>query len=487
MALLLGIDQGTSGTRSVVYDDALTPLADAYRACPPTVPHPGHVEHDAERLLEHVRQTAREALAKVGATRADAVGLANQGETAVAWDHGSGRPLAPAIVWQDRRTEPLLDALRRGGAAAGVERDSRLPLDPYFTSSKLQWLLAQPGVRAARERGTLRLGTSDAFRRARMTGEHATDPATASRTQLLDLHAVSWHPGLCDAFGVPVELLPAITPTCGPHGETDAGPLWAAVTDQQAALAGNGCFAPGEAKCTYGTGCFLLTNTGAACGDSSGGLLPTIAWQLDGVTTYATDGGVLSAASCLDWLVEIGVLSSARQADAVAGTVADAGGVCFLPALAGLGAPWWRSGSRGVFAGLSGATRPGHLVRAVLDALAFRVCDIVEAGRRSGVALDHLRADGGLTASAVLMQRQADVLGVPVHRAPDPELTALGAAALAGLGAGIIASTDAVVSRLAAPEVFTPRWTQDHRAASYAEWLAFLERSAALTGTPSAG
>ena len=478
MTFLLGIDQGTSGTRTVVYDETLVPLADAYVACAPATPHAGHVEHDPAALLAAVERTAREALAKVGATRADAVGLANQGETTVAWDARSGVALAPALVWQDRRTEPVLQALRASGAAELVERRSGLPLDPYFSSSKMRWLLHEPTVTAARAAGRLRLATSDAYLRERLTGRYATDPATASRTQLLDMITVRWDPELCAAFGVPASVLPPVEATCGALGDTAFGPLTAAVTDQQAALAGHGCFAEGEAKCTYGTGCFLLTNAGTAMPPGGSGLLPTIAWQLGGKTTYATDGGVLSASSALAWLATLGVLGAAQDADAIAATVPDCDGVRFLPALGGLGAPWWRSGSRAVFAGMTAATRPGQLVRAVLEAIAFRVRDIVEAD--PGAPLAALRVDGGLSSSRVLMQLQADILGIPLERSQAPESTALGAAALAGIGAGVLPDGDAVRALLRAPEIIEPRWSADRRDGAYDEWRTFLERASEL-------
>ena len=446
MPVLVGVDQGTTGTRTVVYDERLRPLADAYREIRQHYPRPGWVEHDPDELVESVVATVAEALEAAGSPEVAAVGLANQGETTVAWDARTRRPLARAIVWQDRRTEPILAALRERGAGEEVEQRSRLPLDPYFSSSKMTWLLEQEPVREAAAAGRLRLGTSDAYLRDRLTGRHATDPATASRTQLLDLASVRWDKRLAELFRVPLAALPTIEPTAGELGELRADPwpqplaLRAAIVDQQAALAGHACFEVGSAKCTYGTGCFLLTNAGAEPPPGGHGLLPTVAWSLDSGTSYALDGGVLAAGTCVNWLVAIGVLASAREADAVAGGVGSSGGVRFLPALSGLGAPWWRSEARAVFAGITAGSERGHLVRAVLEGIAFRVRDIVEAGARlSGERPASLRVDGGLTASRVLVQSQADLLGIPLLRAPDAELTALGAAALAGIGAGLLA------------------------------------------------
>ena len=487
MPVLVGVDQGTTGTRTVVYDEHLRPLADAYREIRQHYPRPGWVEHDPDELVESVVATVAEALEAAGSPEVAAVGLANQGETTVAWDARTRRPLARAIVWQDRRTERILAALRERGAGEEVEQRSRLPLDPYFSSSKMTWLLEQEPVREAAAAGRLRLGTSDAYLRDRLTGRHATDPATASRTQLLDLASVRWDERLAELFGVPLAALPTIEPTAGELGELRADPwpqplaLRAAIVDQQAALAGHACFEVGSAKCTYGTGCFLLTNAGAEPPPGGHGLLPTVAWSLDSRTSYALDGGVLAAGTCVNWLVAVGVLASAREADAVAGGVGSSGGVRFLPALSGLGAPWWRSEARAVFAGITAGSERGHLVRAVLEGIAFRVRDIVEAGARlSGERPASLRVDGGLTASRVLVQSQADLLGIPLLRAPDAELTALGAAALAGIGAGLLAGPEEVVALLPEPEVIAPLRDDAWREEAYAGWLRFLERAAEL-------
>lgn len=464
-----------------MYDETLVPLAEAHRELRPTYPGPGLVEHDAEALLESIVEASAAALRAAAVDRVDAVGLSNQGETTVAWDAKTGKPLAPAIVWQDRRTEAILYELRASGGAETIEARSRLPLDPYFSAPKMAWLLRQQPVQQAARQGRLRLGTTDAFFRARLAGHAATDPATASRTQLLDLERLDWDEELCAAFGVPLESLPPIEPTAAALGELEGRPFTAAIVDQQAALAGQACFTPGQAKCTYGTGCFLLSNAGETAPTGGGGLLPTVAWTLAGRTSYALDGGVLAAGSALTWLVSVGLLRSAQDADAVAGSVADAGGVHFLPALQGLGAPWWRSNARGTFAGISGATQPGHLVRSVLEALAFRVRDIVEAGERLGIGrLRALRVDGGLTASAALMQAQADILGIPIERAINPELTALGVAALAGIGAGVLAGPEAVAACLPEPETIEPRWPDDRREEAYARWRVFLEQAAEL-------
>ena len=487
MGVLVGVDQGTTGTRASVYDERLRPLADAYREIRQHYPRPGWVEHDPDELVDSVVATVADALAAAGSPEVTAVGLANQGETTVAWDAHTRRPLARAIVWQDRRTEQILAGLRERGLAEEIERRSGLPLDPYFSSSKMTWLLEQAPVREAAAAGGLRLGTSDAYLRDRLCGDHATDPATASRTQLLDLAAVRWDERLAGAFSVPLDALPAIRPTVGDLGQLHAEPwprslpLRGAIVDQQAALAGHGCFERGSAKCTYGTGCFLLTNAGPELPPGGHGLLPTVAWSLGERTSYAVDGGVLAAGTCVNWLVAVGLLDSPREADALARAVDSSGGVRFLPALSGLGAPWWRSEARGVFAGITAGTERGQLVRAVLEGIAFRVRDIVEAGARlSGERPADLRVDGGLTASRVLMQTQADVLGIPLLRARDAELTALGAAALAGMGAGTIAGPDELEALLPGPEVIEPAHDDAWRTDAYAAWLAFLEGAAEL-------
>ncbi len=487
MAVLVGVDQGTTGTRTVVYDGRLRRLGEAYREIEQHHPRPGWVEHDPEELVASVVETLAGALADADVGRVDALGLANQGETTVAWDGPTGKPLAPAIVWQDRRTETILDRMRAEGRAEEVERRSRLPLDPYFSSSKMRWLVEEvPAVRRAAGEGRLRIGTSDAFLRARLGGRSATDAATASRTQLLALESVTWDEGLGDAFGVDVDALPAIEPVAADlgilrHPQLGELPLRAAIVDQQAALAGQRCFSEGDAKCTYGTGCFLLTNAGTDVPPGRQGLLPTVAWTLDGRTTYALDGGVLTAGSCLRWLVRVGLLSSPEEADALAGTVEDAAGVRFLPALAGVGAPWWRSAARGVWAGLTSATTPAHLVRAVLEGIAFRVRDILERAAALGVGPpSSLRVDGGLTGSRVLMRFQADLLGIPLERPADPELTALGVAALAALGAGVFAGTDEIDALLPAAARIEPAGSEGWRSEAYERWLSFLERASEL-------
>lgn len=475
MTLLLGIDQGTSGTRAVVYDGDLVAQAEAYQPLRPSHPRPGHVEHDAVELLESVRGAALEAVRRAGALRVDAVGLANQGETTVAWDSRTGEPYGPAIVWQDRRTAELLAELGRRGRAEEIERASRMPLDPYFSSSKISWLLRRPEIAVAARAARVRIGTTDSFFRDRLAGRFETDPATASRTQLLDLDRVAWHPDLCRAFGVPPEVLPQIVATQGDLGEVGVGPLCAAIVDQQAALAGQGCFAVGEAKCTYGTGCFLLVNAGSSLPTATNGLLPTIAWGGPESVVYALDGGVLSVGTAVDWLASIGLLSRPAELDAVASSVEDSAGLRFLPALAGAGAPWWRGSARGVLAGIGTGAEAGHIARATLEGVAFRVRDIVEsATAATREPLRSLRVDGGLAQSRVLMQAQADVLGIPMELAGQREATALGAAALAGVSIGAFSGLEEVARLLPSPEVVAPTWSEDRRELAYADWKSFI-------------
>ncbi len=489
--ITLGIDQGTSGTRTVAYQvekEGLREVADAYQKVQTSRPREGWVEQDPEALLASVVETVSEVAETVGWSQIAAVGLANQGETTVAWNAGAEQPLAPAIVWQDRRTEPLLDELREADLAERILERSGLPLDPYFSSSKMTWLLRHhDAVQTAADGGTLQLGTSDAYLRARLSGQSQTDPATASRTQLLDLDTLTWDDWLADTFGIEPARLPEVVPTAGQLGELKhpdwprALPLRAAIVDQQAALAGHGCFSAGQSKCTYGTGCFMLVNVGDTIPATDGRLLPTVAWTLNSHTDYALDGGVFTASAALDWLVDIGILDRAQDADEVAATVEDSGSVQFLPALAGLGAPWWRASAQGVIAGITGATRPGHIVRALLDGIAHRVCDIVEAVNAvSAEPLDRLRVDGGLTASRTLMQTQADLLGMPVDRSPAAEVTAFGAAGLAALGAGLIDDVAELRSLIPEPDVFTPRVDEDTRRGKREDWRGFLEEASQL-------
>jgi glycerol kinase len=498
--LLLGIDEGTTAVKAALFDLDLNLVAEARRPVPVTHPQPGWVEQDPGIILEAVVDAVAEVLEHTGGREVVAAGLDHQGESVLAWDAHSGRALTPVIVWQDKRQQTLLDVLAASGTGVGervVER-SGLPLDPYFSAGKLAWLLAHDdAVRGARKAGALRMGTVDAFITHRLGGRFATDLSTASRTQLLAAGGRDWDEQLLAAFGVQREWLPELGPSFGPFGELRherwpvAVPLTAQLVDQQAALAGSGAVRTGELKATYGTGVFVLGRTRETV--SAGALLPTVAWAAPadehaavagerpgiGEVSYALDGGVFAAGSLLDWLASgLGLAADAPALAAAAASVPDSAGVMVLPALAGLGAPWWRPGAHGVIAGLHPAVRPAHIARAALEAIAWRVADIVETFAAVTPAQKVL-VDGGLTNDETLLHIQADALGLPltVGRA---ETTVLGAAMLAGVGAGVFASLEEAAARLPSGRVVEPRGDQQERTAQRARWRSFVRASADL-------
>ncbi|MEX2136920.1 MAG: FGGY family carbohydrate kinase [Chloroflexota bacterium] len=488
--LLLAIDQGTTSTRAFVFDRGLRVMASASRPIRIQHPRPGWAEQNPDEILESVVECTAEVLASCGGPeRIAAVGLDNQGETVVAWDETTGAALSPAIVWQCRRSEPIVERLRSAGLEPELRRLTGLPLDPYFSAGKMTWLLEEvPAVQTAASRRTLRLGTVDAWLTWNLAGEALTDASTASRTQLLDIHSLTWNDRLLDTFGVPRAALPRIVPSAGPAGNLHharwgpAGlPLMALVCDQQAALIGHGCVQPGQMKATYGTGVFVLAVAGPQP-PVADGLLSTVGWQLrDERTTYALDGGVFTAGSLLDWLRDgLGLLANPAESEELARSVPDTAGVQLLPALAGIGAPWWRPRARGVIAGLTAATTRAHIARAALDGIGHRVADIVEA---MTVAMDRppltLRVDGGLTGNGYLLQRQADLLDMPLEVASSVEATALGAAGLAGIGLGWI---EAAQIGAANPPVRTvrPLMADVDRLRERAAWRRFVEKAADL-------
>ncbi len=483
--LLLGIDEGTSAVKAALFDGDLRAVAEARRPVALTHPGPGRVEQDPELILEAVVDAAADVLERAAGREVRAAGIAHQGESVLAWDGRSGRPLSPVIVWQDKRQERLLAEI--GREALGR---SGLPLDPYFSAGKLAWLLGEHDeLRGARDAGTLRLGTVDAFLTDRLGGRFATDLSTASRTQLLALGGRDWDEELLATFGVPRELLPRLEPTFGSLGELRserwpvAVPLCAQLVDQQAALAGSGAVRPGELKATYGTGVFVLGRTATPVAAS--GLLPTIAWAAPderggiGEIAHALDGGVFAGGSLLDWLAQrLGLAADARTLANSAATVDDSAGVIVLPALSGLGAPWWHPEARAVIAGLHPAAGAAHLARAALEAIAWRVADIVEA-MGEVVAIQSLRVDGGLTNDQTLLQIQADALGIPLSVGP-ADVTVRGAAMLAGVGAGMFASVEDVADRLPAPRSVEPCSDPGERARQRDRWRRFVQAAAVL-------
>jgi glycerol kinase len=482
MTLLLGIDEGTSAVKAVLYDADLRPLAEARREKTLSYPRSGWVEQDPEEVLaavvDAVAAVLREAPEEIAAC-----GLDHQGESVLAWDAETGRPLTPIVTWQDKRSQEILDRLEASGRGEEIRARSGMPLDPYFSAGKLAWLLERSSeVVSAREAGTLRLGTVDSFICDRLGAGFATDPSTASRTQL---GAPVWDQVLLEIFGVPLELLPAIADTVGDLGVLRHPswpmelPLRARCVDQQAALAGAGCVRPGLVKATYGTGVFVLAHAGTERPEPGGGLLPTIAWSVDGRLEWAIDGGVFTAGALLEWLSrDLGLASDPAALAAAAAQVDDAGGARVLPALAGVGAPWWRPEARGVIAGLTARTRPSHLARAALEAIAWRVADVLSVVRET-VPVEVLRVDGGLTRDPTLLQLQADAAGVTVQPGA-VDATAAGAAALAAVGAGLWASTLEIADRVPAGEAVKPRRDDAWRTGAHAQWRAFVERAVAL-------
>jgi glycerol kinase len=486
--LLLGIDEGTTAVKAALFDLELRAVAEARRAVPVTHPHPGWVEQNPELIVQAVVDAVAEVLEHADGREVLAAGLDHQGESVLAWDADSGRALTPVVVWQDKRQEALVGAIEGSGAGGRIVERSGLPLDPYFSAGKLAWLLANDdAVRSAREEGTLRLGTVDAFLVERLGGGFATDLSTASRTQLFAVGGRDWDEELLDAFGVKREWLPAIGPTFGTLGELRherwpvALPLTAQIVDQQAALAGSGAVRAGELKATYGTGVFVLGRTAEPL--RAHGLLPTVAWAAPdagggvGEVAYALDGGVFSAGSLLDWLAEgLGLAPDAPALAAAAAGVPDSAGVLVLPALAGLGAPWWRPDAHGVIAGLRPAVRPAHVARAALEAIAWRVADIVEA-MALVAPVESMRVDGGLTNDETLLQIQADALGLPliVGRA---DTTVLGAAMLAGVGVGVFDAVEDAAQLLPQGRVIRPHMDGPERLDGRARWRAFVMAAA---------
>ncbi len=484
---LLALDAGTTSTRAMLFAADGAVLDVAQREFPQIYPQPGWVEHDPEAIWASQLTCAREVQDRASAAPA-AIGITNQRETILLWDRKSGAPVAPAIVWQDRRTAAACEAIRRDPAFTRliVERTGLVP-DPYFSATKLAWLLEHvPGARARAEAGDLAAGTVDTFLLWRLTGGrvHATDASNASRTMLYDIHAGRWDDELCARFGVPRAVLPEVRDSAGDYGTALASLLGRAVPirgvagDQQAATFGQACFTPGMAKNTYGTGCFVVMNTGETARASANGLLTTVAWRLGGRTTYAIEGAVFVAGAAIQWLRdELGIIRSAADTAALAGSLSGNDGVYLVPAFVGLGAPHWDPRARGIIIGLTRGTTRAHLARAALEAVAYQSADVLAAmAADSGDGLRELRIDGGMVANDWLCQFQADVLEVPVVRPRVTETTALGAAALAGLAAGVWSDPPAFARTWREDRRFLPRTT---RQAELARWHEAVARARA--------
>ena len=471
---VLAIDAGTTGVRSIVFDESARVVGQSYRELTQFFPQPGWVEHDAGEICRMMGTTAREALAQAGRPIA-AVGITNQRETTVVWDRRTGEPVHRALVWQDRRTaarcaELAVDSDR-------IQRITGLVPDPYFSATKIEWLLGNIDAR----RADLACGTVDSYLIWHLTNGavHATDASNASRTMLLDIATAEWSDEMRAQFDVPREMLPDVKASIGEFGTTDLDgalgarvPISAVLGDQQAALFGQACLVPGMAKNTYGTGSFLLLNAGTTCPPPSNGLITTIAWQLPGEpTVYALEGAMFTTGAAIQWLRDgLGIIDHAADIGPLAASVADTGGVVVVPAFSGLGSPWWRPNARGAIVGLTRGTTRGHLARAVVESIAYQARDVAEAMRRaSGVALVDLRVDGGASALDLLLQLQADQLGVAVTRAATVETTALGAAFAAGIGAGVWTKSD-VTALWRADRTFEPHSTAN-RDVDYDRWL----------------
>jgi glycerol kinase len=486
---ILALDQGTTGSRAMVVDAEGAVRGSGYVELPQHYPRPGWVEHDAEAIWDTTVQAIRDALAaaRIAAAEIAAIGITNQRETVVLWERASGRPVHRAIVWQCRRTAAMCERLKAEGVEPELRRKTGLMLDPYFSGTKIRWLLDEvPGARDRAERGELAFGTVDSWLLWRLTGGavHATDPSNASRTLCFDIRALRWDDALCRTLGVPRAVLPEVKPSAGVFGETAAGVLPAGIPvtgiagDQQAALFGQCCLEPGMAKNTYGTGCFLLLNTGRTPVVSERGLLTTVAWQLDGAVTYALEGSVFIAGAVVQWLRDgLGVIASAAESEAVATSVEDSGGVYLVPAFTGLGAPHWDPYARGVLVGLTRGTTRAHVTRAALEAVAYQNRDVLDAmSADAGARLRSLRVDGGAAANNFLCQFQADVLNVEVLRPAITETTAMGAAFLSGVGAGIWQTSD-LAGRWRLERRFTPSAHRAEASAGYAGWQRAVERA----------
>jgi glycerol kinase len=486
------IDQGTTSTRFMIFDHAGTPIGRHQLEHRQSYPRAGWVEHDPLEILDRTRETIAGGLAAAGLTRRDlaAVGITNQRETTVVWERSTGRPVHPAIVWQDTRTDGLIAALGRDGGPDRFRAATGLPLATYFSGPKARWMLDQvPGARPRAEAGELLFGTIDTWLAWNLTGGvdggvHVTDVTNASRTQLMDLGTLDWDDGLLDAIGVPRAMLPAIRSSSGviatATGELEGVPLAGILGDQQAALVGQACLDPGDAKNTYGTGCFLLLNTGTRIVPSTSGLLTTVAYRLgDEPAHYALEGSVAIAGALVQWLRDnLGLIRSAGEIEALARTVDDNGGVWFVPAFSGLYAPHWRSDARGVIVGLTRYANRGHIARAALEATAWQTREVLDAMHAdAGVELTSLRVDGGMVVDELLMQLQADVIGVPVVRPKVAETTALGAAYAAGLAVGVWSDPAEIRANWGVDRTWEPTMAPDDRERAYATWKRAVERT----------
>jgi len=488
-AFILALDQGTTSSRAILFDQAGKIVTSAQQEFAQLYPQPGWVEHDPEAIWSSQITVAQKAVAHVGAAQIAAIGITNQRETTVIWDRATGRPVFNAIVWQCRRTAPFCDQLRAEGFDTIIAAKTGLVTDSYFSGTKIAWILDHvPGVRQRAEHGELAFGTIDTFLIWRLTGgrQHVTDVSNASRTLIYNIRTGDWDDDILARLNIPRALLPDVLPSSHHYGETDpswfgrAIPICGDAGDQQAATFGQACVKPGMAKNTYGTGCFMLMNTGMEAVESQHRLLTTIGWKLDGGRTqYALEGSVFVAGAAIQWLRdEMKLIAESAESEAVAASIPDTGGVYVVPAFVGLGAPYWDAYARGTITGLTRGSGRAHIVRAALESVAYQTRDIVEAMQAdSSIRLETLRVDGGMVKNDMLMQFQADILGVPVERPSVTETTALGAAYLAGLARGFWTSQDEIVAQWGVARRFEPSMSDTRRDDLYAGWKAAVKRT----------
>jgi glycerol kinase len=491
MSHILALDQGTSSSRSMVFDHQGRIVAMAQKEFGQFYPQPGWVEHDPEEIWATQLATAQQALAQAGLRTADitAIGITNQRETTVVWNRRTGQPVHRAIVWQDRRGEPLCAQLREQGHAELVRARTGLVVDSYFSATKLRWLLDHvPGARAAAERGELAFGTIDTWLIWKLTGGrvHATDVSNASRTMLFDIDTNQWDAALLDLLRVPASVLPAVHPSSHLFGETDAAllggtiPIAGVAGDQQAALFGQACFTPGMAKNTYGTGCFTLMHTGAQRRASSHGLLTTAAAQPGATPEYALEGSVFIGGAVVQWLRDgLGAIRASSDVQALAESVPDSDGVMMVPAFTGLGAPYWDADARGAIVGLTRGTTTAHIARAALESIAFQSAALLQAMAADTGPVTELRVDGGASVNDLLMQFQADLLGIPVVRPRITETTALGAAYLAGLATGVWKDLPSLTAQWQAERRFEPTMSRAQAQQRMAAWERAVRQAVA--------
>ena len=487
---IMALDAGTTSNRCILFDQEGRARAAAQKEFPQIFPKPGWVEHDAREIWATQLGVAVEAMGKIGATAADiaAIGITNQRETTVVWDRATGEPVYNAIVWQCRRTSAYCDELKARGYAEAIRRKTGLVVDAYFSGPKIRWILDNvPGARRRAEAGELLFGTVETWLIWLLTGGrvHVTDYSNASRTMLFNINTLDWDEELLDLMDIPRSMLPTPVPSSQVYGETDPGffgrsiPIAGAAGDQQAALFGQACFTPGQAKNTYGTGCFLLMNTGDKPVFSNSGLVTTVAWGLGSRVSYALEGSIFVAGAAIQWLRdEMRLIDSAADSEYHAGKVADTAGCYVVPAFTGLGAPYWDQYARGAIVGLTRGVNKNHIIRATLESIAYQVSDVLEAMRAdSGIALTSLKVDGGASSNNVLMQLQADILQVTVHRPVCVETTALGAAYLAGLAVGYWSSQEEIARNWAVDRTFLPAITTQERDKKLQGWKRAVIRA----------